>query len=298
MLNILLLVSLFISGWLLQQGGFCLVVGVRSAMDKRPGHLLLVIGVALWSGVVWLFFHVSPIYSPHGEELWLNLAGGALFGVGAALNNGCFFGSLTRLFNGDSHMFFSLLGIISASLLIPPLAPVNRHPVAVSQPVLLYLVLLAVVTTGWIRSQETSQWRSSLLLLVPGMTSGYVYSSATNWSLSRMITDIGYSVHHDDAMTDSLPGFLFFVAGMFCCRLWQGGLTFLRPKVGLVYVHFIAGWIMVAGARMMGGGNDVMLFRRLPTLTLQVFLLLLVMCLSIAITLFVIRQLLRRTPGP
>ena len=46
---------------------------------------------------------------------------------------------------------------------------------------------------------------------------------------------------------------------------------------------------MAVGARQMNGGNDNLLFYRLPSLASEVLLLLLVLCASIAATLLLIR---------
>lgn len=117
--SIILLLLLLISGWCVQKGGG-LISAVNKAMQKRPEQLLLIISVALISAAVLMLFYPAQCHSHTGEKLWLVLLGGVLFEMGAALNRGCFFGSLTRLCRGDMHILFTLCGVLTVSVLIPP----------------------------------------------------------------------------------------------------------------------------------------------------------------------------------
>jgi hypothetical protein len=51
-----------------------------------------------------IFFRTPPAYGPAGKTLLQALIGGVAFGIEAALNRGCFFGTLTKLAKGDVHM--------------------------------------------------------------------------------------------------------------------------------------------------------------------------------------------------
>jgi hypothetical protein len=44
-----LVILLFMSGWMVQRGNFCLVAAVNQAMNKRPERLLRIISIALIS---------------------------------------------------------------------------------------------------------------------------------------------------------------------------------------------------------------------------------------------------------
>lgn len=294
LLEPVLLVLLFFSGWLVQRGGFCLVAGISSALNGRPERLLLILSVALLSGAVWMQIKPPVVYLPTDDTFWLALAGGVLFGVGAALNHGCFFGTLTKLFSGDGHMLFTLAGILSAAVVIPPMPSSGATPVT-GYPVLwLYPMLLALTTISWLVWHRRHPLRAFLYLLVPGITFGMLYPLTPGWSLSRLIIDCWHWFYRDtDVSSIRLVEFIVFLAGMLAFRLRYGGLTFSRLQPWRAATHVMAGWVMVAGARLMGGGNDSLLFRKLPSLTPQVLLLLLVIFLSIAATLLLLRWLRR-----
>lgn len=289
-----LLVLLLLSGWLVQRGGFCMVAGISAALNQQPQRLLLILSVALLSGLVWMPLRAPTLYSPEGRAFWFALAGAMLFGMGAALNHGCFFGTLTKLFSGEGHMWFSLAGIITASLAIPPLQFPDTLPVIGYPLVWLYLALLAVTTGGWLAWHHRNSLQAFLYLLVPGVTFGVLYPSTPGWSLSQLMINCWHWFQHDAVVPAiRLVEFLAFLSGMLAYRLRFGGMAFVRLRPVRAIIHFLAGWVMVVGARLMGGGNDSLLFRKLPSLTPQVLLQLLVMCLSIAATLCLMRRLRR-----
>lgn len=288
--NDVLLMMLFASGWMVQRGNFCLVAGVSAALDKRPDGLLLILSVALLSGAIWMWMTVPVEYTLSGRVFWVALAGSVFSGVGAALNKGCFFGTLTRLFNGDVHMLFSLAGLLTASVVIPPVM-ISEVTTAVRYPVWLYLLLLLATAAGWMTLQKRDTLQAALYLLVPGLTFGVLYPSTPGWSLSQLLFDCWHWFHRDTTIPGNrLIEFLMFISGMCARRLWHGRDIFPTLKPSRMVVNFIAGWIMMAGARLMGGGNDRLLFRALPSLTPTALLLLLIMCLSIAATLLLMRR--------
>lgn len=290
--NTILLAALFVSGWLVQRGGFCLVAAIRSTLDRRPERLLLILTVALAAGALWMFSGAPEAYTPTGTAYGQAMAGGVLFGAGAAVNRGCFFGTLTKLLSGDGHRIFSLAGIFMISAFVPQTPMMmtvwdNAYP-----PRWLYLVLLMSVVSGWLYWQRHHRLRRLLWLLVPGITFGFVYPSVNGWSLSQfLLGGWAAALHQDDMlMVMHVPAFLTFLAGMLCYRIRYGGVVIKQIVPGRAVMHFIAGGVMVMGARMMGGGNDSLLFRYLPALTPQVLSVLLSMCLSVAIVLIVLRK--------
>lgn len=289
--NIILLAALFISGWLVQRGGFCLVAAIRSTLDGRPERLLLILTVALTAGALWMLSGAPQTYAPSGTAYGQAVVGSVLFGAGAAINRGCFFGTLTKLFSGDVHRIFSLAGIFMVSAFVPQTPMMmtvwdNTYP-----PRWLYLVLLMSVVTGWLYWQRHHRLRRLFWLLVPGITFGFVYPSVSGWSLSQFLVGGWSALHQDDMfMVMHVPAFLTFLAGMLCYRIRYGGVVIKQIVPGRAVMHFIASGVMVVGARMMGGGNDSLLFRYLPALTPQVLSVLFSMCLSVAAMLLVLRQ--------
>ncbi len=63
----ILLAALFVSGWMVQRGGFCLVAAIRSTLDRRPERLLLILTVALTAGALWMISGAPEAYTPTGK---------------------------------------------------------------------------------------------------------------------------------------------------------------------------------------------------------------------------------------
>lgn len=294
----ILLAALFVSGWMVQRGGFCLVAAIRSTLDRRPERLLLILTVALTAGALWMISGAPEAYTPTGKAYGQAIAGSVLFGAGAAINRGCFFGTLTKLLSGDGHRIFSLAGIFMVSAFVPQTPMImtvwdNAYP-----SWWLYLVLLMSVVSGWLYWRRHHRLRRLLWLLVPGITFGFVYPSVSGWSLSKFLVGGWAALHQDDMfMVMHVPAFLTFLAGMLCYRIRYGGVVIKQIVPGRAVMYFIAGGVMVVGARMMGGGNDSLLFRYLPALTPQVLSVLFSMCLSTTVMLLTLRKFSRVSPA-
>jgi hypothetical protein len=244
-------------------------------------------GIALTSALVMLLLRTSVTYSPAGKVFWFALAGAAIFGIGATVNRGCFFGTLSNMARGDGHMLFTLGGMMITAAFIPshfiPTIPSGRD----YSFILVCLFLLAVCLAGWRQYSPFHRLRSVPGLLIPGLTFGFIYTSNIGWSLSDLLTEIWHFVRHNESINViRLAGFAAFLTGMVLYHTRYHKVTFKRLSATKGIKHFFAGIIMMTGSRMMGGGNDNLLFYKLPSLTPEVFLLLFVLLLSIAITLF------------
>ncbi|MGL4724095.1 MAG: YeeE/YedE thiosulfate transporter family protein [Scandinavium sp.] len=293
-----LILLLMISGWMVQRGGFCLVAAVSLLMEKRPERLLLILGVALVAALLSLHFQSFRLFSPSGMTFWCALSGAALFGVGAALNRGCFFGTLSKLAKGDGHMLLTLGGMMGIAAVLPP------YPAAASSfkqghpPILLCLMLLVLCATGWLQRRRKDRLRSLVRLLIPGLTFGLIYSANIGWSLSRLITDVWYVVRYDEILNKMrMAGFIAFLMGMLLYHLYYKDFVFIRLSAAKGVRHFCGGTIMMIGSRMMGGGNDNFLFSKLPSLTPAIFILLLAMLTSILITTSLLYGLVKNKCG-
>src|SRR5919106_6459761 len=102
-------------GFSIHRGSVCMVRGVAEMLSTGRAYMLLSFGKA----VLWVLIVTTPV-------LWLvpapgtldhswalsgsALAGGFLFGVGAAVNRGCVFSTLGRLGNGELGAMLTLGG--------------------------------------------------------------------------------------------------------------------------------------------------------------------------------------------
>ncbi|MCS2152177.1 hypothetical protein MUU49_06210 [Scandinavium goeteborgense] len=144
------------------------------------------------------------------------------------------------------------------------------------------------------KAQKRHHLSHLIRLLVPGLTFGFLYVSDADWSLSQLLNEIYQFFHHG---TPFRPSHLFklsaFIAGMRVFTLWHRRFTVSRFSILRSLRHFCAGLIMLTGARMMGGGNDNLLFIKLPSLTPQALLTVLVLIASTVVTRVVIKKYYR-----
>ena len=280
----ILLFLIVISGWFIQRGSFCLVAAVDSIIEKKLTKILMIFGVALFSGAILMFFQIPIVYSPSRNDFLLALLGAVVFGFGATLNSGCFFGTLTKLSKGNIHMLFSLAGIISTSILAPPL--VLEKKLNVSYPSFYYyFILLLIVTILIFFQKHDKKYNYFMNLIIPGLVFGIMNSSTFGWSLSQLIINIWFFFNNNILFVKmQVLEFFAFLLGMWIYHLKYNQFKWKKLDSLKATKHFFAGIIMALGARMMGGGNDNLLFQKLPSITFEVFMLMYVLVLSIYIT--------------
>lgn len=102
-------------GFAVHRGSVCMVRGVAEVLSTGRTHVLLGFGKT----AVWVLIATTPVLwlaqSSHAPaQAWAAsvsaVAGGFLFGVGAAVNRGCAFSTLGRIGNGEVGAFSTLGG--------------------------------------------------------------------------------------------------------------------------------------------------------------------------------------------
>jgi uncharacterized membrane protein YedE/YeeE len=135
----LLLVSMclaFILGFAAHRTGICTVAAVAEVRSTRQARIFL----GFMKTVLWILFVSNRILLwmpelfrpwPSHAMSWFTVAGGFVFGIGAAINGGCGFSTISRLAQGNLHLALTLpafaLGAKSALEVLTLLA---SHPVA------------------------------------------------------------------------------------------------------------------------------------------------------------------------
>ncbi len=107
-------------GFAAHRASLCSVKAVEEVLTTRRGYIALsfvktvlwVMGTTLAIGLL-----VSGVLElPGGWRLSaISLLGGFVFGVGATINRGCAFSTLTRLGSGDLGMVVSLVGLMAGA---------------------------------------------------------------------------------------------------------------------------------------------------------------------------------------
>ena len=279
--TILLIILIIISGLLTQRGGFCLVAAVEEIAKSRFFKITNILAVALISGAILMISHPPYSFHPNQQQFIIAIVGAIIFGFGATVNNACFFGTLTQFFKGNSNMLFTLIGIISASIFIPPFATGQNTPP--TYPSFIgYSLVLFIILSLFICLDYKKKYYDFIWLLIPSITFGFINTSTFGWSLSQLIINIWYFIYSDSQFIAlQMWEFVAFLLGMWLYHFRYSQFEWKRFNYAIAIKNFIAGTIMVLGARMMGGGNDTLLFARLPTLVPEIFTLLFVLILSI-----------------
>lgn len=282
--TIMLCGLIIISGWLIQRRGFCLVAAVEDLAKGKLIKLLSILLVSLLSGAVLMVLSAVEFQFYNHHQFLIAILGAIIFGFGAALNNGCFFGTLTQLFKGNSNMFFTLIGIVSTSVLIPPLENVSlltNHDFSLMN----YMLVFSALILFFLLQKHKDKYHYLTWLLIPGITLGVINTSTFGWSVSQLIINIGYFVYSDSRFIPlQFIEFSSFLFGMWLYHFKYSQFKWQKINQKYAFKNFIAGVIMVVGARMMGGGNDTLLFKKLPTLMPGILLLLITLILSIYLT--------------
>lgn len=275
---------MFLIGYASQRAGVCMVRAVREVIERRRVHRLagfalaasaamVVMGLAEWLGA-------NPFMTLQGTAPdGLAVAGGVLFGLGSILAGNCAMGLLAGLTQGElwragaiAAMFVAalLLGpeMSSAALMLPARAPV---PSPLTGHVVLALTLGGTVGTaaatyiyrriGWKRLK--GGWSPLIAMGVVGAASGLLFAADRQWVYTSRIADIAYG---GSWALGAVFGLAALIAGMTAATV-IGGTFRLQAGSARQWLSALAGGLLMgAGATLVPGGNDAMLFTGVPLL--------------------------------
>lgn len=294
------LALVFAIGFAAHRASLCTVRAVMQWMEHRKSSLLvsffyaslwasLVTGVFVWAGL--------PIKgTPLLNSAWpYSLAGGLLFGMGAAVNGGCSLSTLQRLADGDARLVTTLVFFVLGSFSVAWLQAVGGVPwphmrllwwAGIGMGIRGALILALLVWAAWQlvvlwrcrdRSLRLGQWllapryRLSLAAMVLGLCSGLLFLVEGAWTYTNYLREVGVSWVQGTPAPGwrrlALVGFLF--AGMVLSSVQRGQFEWraARPVVG--WRNMLGGSLMGIGGAMVPGGNDTVLLVLMPTLSWQ-----------------------------
>lgn len=272
----------FAIGYGAQKGGLCVVTGIEQLLDRRSARLLLAFGRAsIWSIVVTVVIfwavpsaHVTATYAVAGASL----AGGFLFGVGAAVNGGCAFGTLMRLGAGDSTFALTLVGIaigigagrwIALDDLGRQLGPTSLAlPSSFSIAVLLASVLFCTREALTRRNQsDKAGWPPEHAAILIGTTGGALYALIGNWSFTLLMREI--LVHGGPKSMNLSPPFLISAAALSGAAVSAVISHDFRPDFAAKKLprRLVGGTLMGLGGALVPGGNGVLVLQAVPALS-------------------------------
>ena len=291
MLTVVLAVSLSaLAGLIIQRGGVCSVRAVKMLFKKRDTALFVGFAeAAAWAtGVLLLahFFTGEAFTRVTGAPIaWGGFLGGVLFGTGAAINQGCAFGTVAWIGRGHLHYLFMIPGFVAGAALLDAVRPDWRateflvNPPVAQSP---WTLVAAVVVTGlalwrlitlvrWLRFSRVGlkewiggSWPVPLAMAAIGLLNGLMLLILAEWPYTRLLIDVVTGEGREILLRTMLAVALF---GSAAFTGWVFG-EFERRRLRLKSTLFslIGGAFMGAGSQMIPGGNDSLLMRNMPAL--------------------------------
>lgn len=247
---------------------------------------------ALWVLLLGLPFLIwAPPYLLYGWPLTATaIAAGFLFGIGAAVNGGCAYSTMTRMVDGEGRMIVSVigfaLGIVGFQALVGHGLLDRPEPTAI-RPGLLYeyaLPLLAVLLLWaafeiyrlWIARPKdrplrdlvsAPNYRLSAAALVIGVSATAIFLLIGSPGYTVTVQNLVESALGSGAPTPAAQWILLLavLAGM-AVSTWQRGSFRVDWRPGWEWLRNLAGGAMMGlGTALLPGGNDALILYGIPT---------------------------------
>lgn len=298
----LLLLLAALMGFVADRTNLCTVSAVAEIMVERRASILWnITKIVLWilgiATFIDYFLGVTPLNNARFSLLWISLAGGLVFGMGATLNGGCSLQTITRLGRGNLGMMFSILGMPLGALIarlllvrVPELAPArDAAPIDPEGSFQLVMVLLLGLWMLWelvhiLRGFQWSQWKTRLLApdyqpassaALLGIANGALFSLVGTWmftyTLIQSLTNLAYP---DSPLYRPIPIQLWWLIGAYLVGIIgsaiqsRHALLEVTPQTAWLR-YFFGGIFMGLGAALVPGGNDMLLLNSIPGLSLH-----------------------------
>jgi hypothetical protein len=293
---------------------------VGEVIGARSGYLLQSFGKAvLWASlvagtlVIWLAVPAPATLTR--VPLGFALAGGFVFGVGAAINGGCSFSTLQRLAEGDLSMLVTLLafgvGVLSwdevqahwsVTQLVPVASQWTRWPASAHWllgGLWVWAIWELVVLARPLHSRSLRErllaptYRLSTAAAMLGIAGGALYAAEGAWTYTNFLR-AEVSRVFGGATPSALHSLLVLalLAGMVPSARERDSLALRSWRLGgSLPQRFAGGWLMGVGGALVPGGNDTLLLGAMPSLSMQAVGAYAALLAGIAVTLAVMERL-------
>lgn len=281
-------------GFAAHRAGIC---GVRAVAEiLSTGRSLMLqsfIKAGLWAlgiAVPLAWLAVVPLHAPHVFALSLSaLVGGMVFGMGAAINDGCAFSTLTRLVSGELKLLFTLIGFVAGfvlhGMLFPqwqslPAVPLltlyqfEKVHLWVLLPVWLWMAcelwrlwVTRPAGVGWRQRLLANQYRLSTAAFLFGISNALLISIWGGWAYTGTLQQLVKHPAVDDLAVVRLLLFAALLGGMLFSALQRRGVVWRLGGPRQWLLHLGAGTCMGVGIAMTPGGNGGLLLEGMPMLS-------------------------------
>ncbi len=216
------------------------------------------------------------------------LVGTALFGVGAAINGACAFGTVARLGNGRFEYLLTAIGAFAAIRMMmatgwtgtPSTAPPHGEGATF---LTIFVLLAAVMILRWSRRRRMLRSFAILgmLMAVIGATGAVLGHLHQPWP---WMSALGVLPNVEPIVA---AGLVSVIAGAVANGLAERRFKLSRPSLSGIVGRLGGGALMGTGVSLVPGGNDALILQGIPNGDVRVILGYLVMLAAIALTLTV-----------
>ncbi|MEE8056266.1 MAG: YeeE/YedE thiosulfate transporter family protein [Pseudomonadales bacterium] len=274
-LFIVALVLIATLGYLAQTTGLCMVRGVNEAASGKPLFLLAIVfsGAFAWVSVLIARLLELPVPFISYEITAMAVAGGLLFGLGAAFNNGCGVSTISKLARGQSAMLATIIGWLAGWVLLATFMPDQQRahfqiPSEWHYGGLFVLSLVILLLVSRLNQSDKKIWASMMAI---GLMAGIVFLYEPKWTPSGLLKDVSLALwHHAQGRWPSAERLILIAAlvgGMAMAALWTQSFKFELSGWRVFLRHLFVGILMGVGAAIASGGNDSQLLLALPALS-------------------------------
>lgn len=264
------------AGYVTQRGNVCAVAAVAELVEQGRAHqfagFLLCSACSLLAISMGELLGCDVIARQVGRPATLVAAlGGAVYGAGAFVNGRCAFGTVARLGRGELSRLATVAGFAVGAALAPVL--LAQSPPIASPLLLLEHGTRAVIAwtlvamlVRWLAgsARTASYWSPVRAMVALGSLIGLLTVWGQDWAYTPLLLDGASGVITHPLRHAALA--VVFVGGS-CLGAVAVGLFQPRREALLQWARAAAGGsIMGAGARLVPGGNDAMVFVGLPLL--------------------------------
>jgi hypothetical protein len=232
--------------------------------------------------------------------------GGLLFGIGAAVNGGCSFATLSKIAQGELHVALTLpafvLGAVSAraAVLKMPAAETGLYAVEFSNLSVILVVGLAIwgalellrmgraiLGKGIVSSIRRERYTLSGAAALIGLSSGFLYVFYGRWGYSSKVLDYFAS----DTATTFVGTPAFYLLMALLAGAMTSAVSNRQWKISFAgdrwHKNLAGGFLMGFGAMLVPGGNAKLILHDLPHLSVHALIAFLAMVGGILLTLLI-----------
>jgi uncharacterized membrane protein YedE/YeeE len=311
----------FVLGFAAHRASVCTVRGIAEFMHARTGHMMWSIAKsALFVMALAIPILLLTPASAQGISGWQltgwAVAGGFLFGIGAAINGACAYGIMTRMVDGEGAQWIGVigfgLGVVAFVFLldlkwVPRPTPTSAQmksllPFGLAIGCALIAYALYEIARLWRSCPEGTtlrqrilapQYRLSTAALLMGLASAVIlliYGSPGYTTTFQQSVE-GVRGSRPFPAIERIVLLLAVLAGMVASTLQRGSFQLdARPRVVWLR-NLVGGGLMGFGTALAPGGNDALVLYGVPTVSPHALPTVVTMLIGIVLGLAVMKAL-------